>query len=81
MYPMMVNSEQLDQARLDRLNDFAELFFQWVAPKPRFRDQYDRFCYMLIYLGDRMDYFNAENSERARKYLKDFPPEDIRRMQ
>ena len=36
---------------------------------------------MMAYLGDRLGFLEAENSETARAYLAAFPQDDIRLMQ
>ena len=81
MYDQSMTVDEPDEVKRHRFNRFFELLWLWVAPKPKYSDQFDRFCYMMAYLGERLRFLEGRNSEIAKAYLDAFPQDDIRLMQ
>ena len=74
----MINfKEEMTLGRKERINYMFSLYWKLLAPTVSYLSHIDRFNYQLAYIGDRMDYFDEENSVKAKDYLDKFTATDV----
>lgn len=81
LFDYTVTTEEITPERKARVNDMFAIYWNLVAPKPSYKNSFDRQTYQIIYTADRFGLLEPENSVKAKDYLEKFHVEDIKKMQ